>query len=432
MSLINQMLKDLAKRTQPLPDSAAILSGLTSPNSTPNKTNRFYWLIAILFSLVCIIILALVTATHYQLSKSHPNVITPLTSLQSEIRTVKHSENLIDIKPQEEPALLTGITLETQKEDTHLRLLLNQHALYQISGNGKDNVTILLDHTRMQTNLPQINTMNSAIKTIQMAKLEGDKLKIIFKLKEGAELSHVEMNTSGKNKLPELQVDLQYKNMADNTIQETIVEEDINEEEEEHKSGTVKTVSDEPSIQDEYKRALTYSSQGNNEKAITLLMELTEKDPLLIEARKLLVTLLIAQGDLKKAQQIISEGLQNLPLNPTFMLLKAQILVDQGDIANALDLLNTSPPPMSIDPEYHAFIAALYQRLNKSNLAEKLYEQLLIRQPDNSVWWLGLGIAREGLNKNKKALEAYKKAGETGHLTPELRNYLETRINSLV
>jgi tetratricopeptide (TPR) repeat protein len=110
--------------------------------------------------------------------------------------------------------------------------------------------------------------------------------------------------------------------------------------------------------------------------------------------------------------------------------LKAKMLVAAGKITEAVTLLERQAPPLDANPEYHAFIAALYQRQGQSNLAASLYKQLLNVKPRNSMWWLGLGVALEAMNDHGQAMEAYSEAENIGGLNPELKAYIETRLRS--
>jgi MSHA biogenesis protein MshN len=105
--------------------------------------------------------------------------------------------------------------------------------------------------------------------------------------------------------------------------------------------------------------------------------------------------------------------------------------VVQGKIRQALNLLQLAPPPLETNPDYHAFVAALYQRQGQPFFAEKLYEQLLVLQPDNAAWWTGLGIALENLGKNTQAVQAYWKARNSEQVNPELRIFVENHIHNL-
>jgi MSHA biogenesis protein MshN len=156
------------------------------------------------------------------------------------------------------------------------------------------------------------------------------------------------------------------------------------------------------------------------------------KYPEYATARESLATLLISQGNISQAQQVIRVGLQQRPFYPPYIQLKARILVNEGKVKQALNLLQLEPPPLAENPDYHALIAALYQRQGQPNFAEKLYEQLLVIQPHNPTWWTGLGIALESLGKRTLAINAYTKVKESSNLSPELKIYAETRLRNLL
>lgn len=429
MSLINQMLKDLAQRSKPLPNPDVILSGLVTTPYSRFKKNKFSRLLIVSSSFFILMISFAIIRPHF-FPKSHQPLSIPI-KIAFQPQSISKPNLTLTETPEAEaalflnPVVLTGITLQVQKEMTNLRLLLSQNALYRIMSDEQNHLVIVLENTRLIASLPQIDTMNSAVKIIRMTNQVDGSLKIILTLNSGAELSHLELNEA--DKLSELQMDLSYKNAieipAHNFLQNDVVEEQMS---------SVKKISYDTSIDDEYRQAMHFSIQGQNNKAITLLTQFLVKHPAFIPARKSLVTLLLKQNNFFKAEQVINAGLEQQPVYPAYIQLKAQVLVATGKIKQALALLQMTPPSLEENPEYHAFIAALYQRQNKSMLAEKLYEQLLNQQPDNSIWWMGLGIARESLNKNKEALEAYTRANSTNNLSPELKVYVENRIHTLL
>lgn len=426
MSLINQMLQDLAERSRPPPKAKVILSGLMLPRSRLKKS-KLFWLT---LSVVCIISLILFPIAGKYIKKDAPikNTIKTSTSTPVVVTSLENN-NLKVINNSElatDPTTLTGITLEAQKEMTNLRLFLNQDALYQIISHEKDNLTLILEHTNIVTSLPQINTVNSAISVMQMKNLENGNLEVILKLESGAELERVNMHKT--NKFSEFEIDFSYKDSINFHTSEVVEEKMIPKLPTDF---SIKKVNYDTSVDDEYKQAINYASLGQDAEAITLLTEIVEKNPAFMPARKMLASLLVVQGDTDKAQEVILTGLQQKPFYPDLILLKAQILVDQDELKEALALLQLSPPPINENPKYHAFIAALYQRLNEPNLAENLYEKLVKAHPHNSTWWMGLGIARESLNKNKDALIAYKNAMDKENINPELRDHLQTRIHNL-
>ena len=88
-------------------------------------------------------------------------------------------------------------------------------------------------------------------------------------------------------------------------------------------------------------------------------------------------------------------------------------------------------PTIAKDPEYHAFLAGLYEQNGQPLLAARVYNQLVHLVPTQGVWWMGLGISLEQLNKSNEALIAYNSALKTRALNPELQAYVDSRITAL-
>ena len=139
---------------------------------------------------------------------------------------------------------------------------------------------------------------------------------------------------------------------------------------------------------------------------------------------------MIQQGKKPDASKLLDAGLNLDPANATFLKLKARLLVEAGKVDMALKLLANASPEMITDPEYYAFIAALHQRQGNSSLAENLYKKLLVLQPSNAKWWVGLGIALEARGDQSQAVDAYTNADSIGGLDPELKSYLNSRLRT--
>lgn len=228
-------------------------------------------------------------------------------------------------------------------------------------------------------------------------------------------------------KLPELQLDLLSSSIPDSSESNTLANKNFSS----LPTDAIVKLRTDISMSDQYQKALQLSSEGHGHDAMKMLTSILSKDPDYAAVRESLASLLITQGNTVQAEQILKIGLKQRPYFPAFVVLKARILVDEGKINQALDLLQLAPPMLTTNPDYHAFIAALYQRQGKPLFAEKLYEQLLAVQPNNAKWWMGLGIALEGMGKPTLALEAYVKAGNSNQLTPELKIYAESRVQNL-
>lgn len=425
MSVINQMLKDLEKRARSSMNADMVLPAMPVSVFFPyKKIAKKSWIIVVFFFLV-----AMLFIVSYQFIFTQHHSAATLIPINSRIQPKPMMSGIVNdtttVSLHLTPAIVTAITLQLQKETTSLRLLLSQDALYQVSTNNKNQLIIFLENTRLVASPPPINTMNSAIQDLKIINQHNGDLKMILTLKKGVELTHLELSEMGK--LPELQLDLLSTIDPDSARTNLTAKNTYTQE----KIGSIIKLRTDISMSDQYQQALRLSSQGHSNGAIMILTELLAKDPEYSAARESLASLLITQGNTTKAEQIIKTGLQQRPFYPGYMQLKARMLVNAGKIDQALHLLQLAPPTLNTHPDYHAFIAALYQRQGQPLFAEKLYEQLLALQPNNATWWMGLGIALESMGKRTLAIEAYLKARNSDHLNPELKIYAETRVHNL-
>ncbi len=166
--------------------------------------------------------------------------------------------------------------------------------------------------------------------------------------------------------------------------------------------------------------------------AIAKLQGLVRQYPDYLLARKSLIKLLLREGGLEQAQEQLKVALYKRPRNVDLIELQARIYFLQGNYKQALTELQRIPaPPLKTSLDYYALIAALQQHLGRPMLAAQLYQQLLVVEPDNSVWWMGLGIAYEAANRPNSAVDAYRKALSTGGLNPNLHAFVATRMTEL-
>ena len=96
-----------------------------------------------------------------------------------------------------------------------------------------------------------------------------------------------------------------------------------------------------------------------------------------------------------------------------------------------LNLLEQYSPSLDEYPEYYALMAELQRRTNHPDMAINLYQQLLVHFPQQSVWWMALGMSYEATGSFNSALDAYRQAIDSGQLTPYLHAYVQSRITAL-
>lgn len=478
MSLITEMMHDLEERSKSNEKKPEVEIPIFDTAADKKSRNNWFYFARISFFIV---VLGLLT---YALLNSifdfHP---TFLKITQNQIESPKNNSLLTNPAPVTSN-LLTGITFKTEKNITYLRLLLNKSPLYRLAiDNQHKRIIVVLDQTRLLSDFSQLDYSNSAIKNLEMINQANGDLKVILTLNSNADIKHIGMKEKGKS--PAFQVELynHEKNVPANKDQALPVvpkTEDVA-----ISSGNTNSVETQPVSQNaqieipaietmkiaetrepvkpivtpkknvsnllkhlkiskvdskqlksstryEYLRALNYSSLGKTKKSIQLLKNIIKNNPEYMPARAYCAALLFQQGDKKKADQLLVVGLKQQPNYIPFVELHARILADAGETQQALKLLKgVKPLPKLLDePDYHAFIAALYQRLGEPKKSADLYQKLLTLNPNKAAWWIGLGIALDSIGEKSSAINAFTKASNSVELTPELKKYVAAQIRN--
>ena len=150
------------------------------------------------------------------------------------------------------------------------------------------------------------------------------------------------------------------------------------------------------------------------------------------ESRENLANLLAAAGRRAEAQSLYAAGLEIDPAHSPFRRGYARLLAERGELLVARDLLQQGPvPAVTVDPDYHALLAALSQRLGDYAAAAASYSLLVQHEPRSGVGWLGLGLALESDGRAPEAVQAYRQALASGTLGPELLSYVRGRLEVL-
>lgn len=150
-----------------------------------------------------------------------------------------------------------------------------------------------------------------------------------------------------------------------------------------------------------------------------------------LRARELLAMLLINLGRVSEAAKVLVDGLDIAPYHAPFAKLYARVLVNQNETSRAIAILERAQPDIVENPEYHSFLAALYQKLSMHERAIRKYQQVLSLRPNTGNWWLGLGISLEGQGRIEEALTAYQSARQSGNLNDNIITYINSRITIL-
>ena len=181
-----------------------------------------------------------------------------------------------------------------------------------------------------------------------------------------------------------------------------------------------------------YRQALQAIANNQTEEAIKTLQVLLYAQPDNVQARETLAVLLFRTGQKNQASKIVAAGTARNPNNIELIELQAHILATQNKNAEAISVLQQHPLSIYTHPDYYAYMAALYQRQGQYMSAARLYNKLVKIMPGKAVWWVGLGVALESMDKNVAALESYKRALHVGvDLDVNARAFVEDKIEKL-
>ena len=181
----------------------------------------------------------------------------------------------------------------------------------------------------------------------------------------------------------------------------------------------------------EFRRAVNLVNQGRIAEGMDGFRRALEFDPGHDAARQTMVALLLEAKRVDEAAASLQEALALNTENTGFAMLLARIMVESNDIPTALFVLQRHAAPPDRNPDFHAFAAALFQRLDRHKEAIDQYQAALRLAPSAGIWWLGLGISFQAVEQPKEALEAFTRAKSAGNLAPDLLGFVEQRLRQL-
>lgn len=178
-----------------------------------------------------------------------------------------------------------------------------------------------------------------------------------------------------------------------------------------------------------YRRALVALQEGRVSAALADLDKAVEVDPRNDAARQTYVSLLLENRRTDDAIRQLRLALGVEPRQPGLAMVLARLQLEKG--GPALDTLLKTLPYASGNADYQAFLAGVLQREQRHAEAAEHYRDALAIAPGNAVWWMGLGISLQADQHLPEAREAYTRARSSAGLTPELKTFVDKKIEQL-
>ena len=183
-------------------------------------------------------------------------------------------------------------------------------------------------------------------------------------------------------------------------------------------------------VDERYREALRKLNEGQASQARIDLVEVLQTQPKHSGARLALVGLELDGKNAPQAERLLREGIQLQPQESAFTMVLARLEVERGDAAAGLATLNRGLQFAAGDPEYHAFMAALFQRANRHTDAIEHY-QVALRQREAANWLVGLAISLESTNRAGDAEQIYRRAQQSNALPADLQDFVAQRLQQL-
>lgn len=192
----------------------------------------------------------------------------------------------------------------------------------------------------------------------------------------------------------------------------------------------VRTLTPAEQAQQAFEQGATALRQEQPRRAESLLREALALQPGHSEARLALASLQLRLQRPDEALALLAAGLALEPQSLELARLRGHLLLQQDRLQEARRVLETAAPGASERADYQALLGTLYQRLGAHEQAVNHYRQALGLQPDQGLWWMGLGVSLEQTHQGGAAREAFRTA--LGYpLSPALQQYIQGRLTAL-
>lgn len=177
-----------------------------------------------------------------------------------------------------------------------------------------------------------------------------------------------------------------------------------------------------------YKQAADLAATGHVRQAADLALDALKADPTYSDVRQFAVSLLYEQQRLAEAEALARDGLALSRQQAQLAYLLARMMTDRGSSQEALDLLDQQA---TLSADGHGLRAGILSQMGNFKRASQDYQSAVMQQPDNSLWWLGLGVALEALGQSTEAKRVYAKAQSLGLERSDLSAFVDQKLRTM-
>lgn len=189
------------------------------------------------------------------------------------------------------------------------------------------------------------------------------------------------------------------------------------------------TVTSQQQGENAYRRGLLALQEGRVQEALANMEQAVFLYPRHDTARQTLVGLLIENKRHDEAVRHLQFGLGLDAKQPQMAMILARLQMEKG--GPAIETLQRTLPYAGGNGDYIAFLAGALQRAQRPREAAEQYQAALRLQPQNGVWWMGLGISLQADKRNAEAQDAFTRAKNAGNLSQELQSFVERKLQQL-
>lgn len=179
-----------------------------------------------------------------------------------------------------------------------------------------------------------------------------------------------------------------------------------------------------------YRQALLNLQQGRAHEAMAQLSQALEVNPANEEARQTLAALLVDNKQIAEAMQILQDGLKQNPKQTGFRMALARLQLEVQSTQQALETMTEGLSDGRRDGSYQSFLANLLQRTERHDEAVAHFNTA-IQLRGLATDYLGLGISLNALKKYDEARQAFNHALQSDNLTPDLKLYAEQQMQRM-